>query len=307
MVLESVVEKFLKYPKYMTYGAGKMAKRWSCSKQDIYKAREIVRNKNKTGRLPKILIFDIETSPTIAYSFQRFNTNIYIDQVLHDPIVLTWSAKWLYGAEMMSDSITPEEVLSFNDKRIVMSLWQLLDEADIVVAHYGNGFDVPMMNYRFIVNGLLPTSPYTSIDTKKVASSGFKFPSNKLDALASYFGLPGKIKTDFSLWKGCMEGNQDSITEMLLYNEQDVYVLEEVYLKLRPYIKAHPNVGLYLESNSPVCANCGSKHLTPMTKDYYTITGRYTTFRCECGAINRQRSHNMDKEKRNVLLTSSMV
>lgn len=302
--VREIVEKFERQPHYFNSGAGKLSKRWGCTKQDIFDARKILRAKRKTGRLPKILIFDIETSPTIAYSFQRFNTNIYIDQVLHDPIVLTWSAKWLYGAEIMSDAITANEVLSFNDERIVKSLWKLLDEADIVIAHYGDRFDIPMMNSRFIIHGLQPPAPSTSIDTKKIASSTFKFPSNKLDALASYFGLPGKIKTDFDLWKGCMEGKESSIKNMLTYNEQDVVVLEQVYLKLRPYIKGHPNVGLYLESNEPVCSNCGGNHLTVVDKDYYTSSARYSIVRCECGALSRIRQHNMDKDRRNVLIQS---
>lgn len=301
MTLQEVVNKFKKHPKYLTNGAGKLSKRFKCSKETIYRAKKIVRNSR--GRLPKILIFDIETSPSITYTWKRFKENIGVDQVIQDPIMLTWAAKWLYGSEILSDCITTEELKNFNDYRIVKSLWDLINEADIVVAHYGDKFDIPTLNSRAIVNGIPPFSFTQSIDTKKVASKLFRFPSNKLEALGTYFGVGHKIKTDFTLWKRCMELEQAALDEMLTYNKQDVVLLEEVYLKLRPYIKGHPNIGLYLESDKPVCANCGSDHLHE-EGEYYTTVGRFKVYRCECGALSRVRHNNYSKEYKGVLLTS---
>jgi hypothetical protein len=305
MTLEQIVKKMESSPYVLEMGKGKLSKWFKCSKEDIINAKKIVRAKKKTGRLPKILIYDLETSPMVSYHWGHWQQNISLSQVISNHILLTWSAKWLYDSEVMSDKITPSEALKLDDKRISTSLWELIHEADIVVAHHGDKFDIPIMNSRFIINGLPPYSITNSIDTKKVASRTFRFPSNKLDALAGYFGFGQKIKTDFDLWRGCMEGDQKSIDEMETYNIQDVKVLEEVYLKLRPYIKSHPNVGLYLESDTAVCAACGSDDLIGMNKNYYTPTGRYAVYQCKCGSISRCRTHNMDKEKRKVLLTSS--
>jgi len=256
----------------------------------------------KSNKFPKILIFDIETSPSITYTFGRFKVNINLEQVEQDPIMLTWSAKWLYSSEIISDAITSKEVKEFDDKRIVTSLWKLLDEADIVVAHYGNGFDLPMLNSRAILNGLPPYTSLRSIDTKKVASSQFRFPSNKLDALATYFGVGNKIKTDFNLWKRCIQGELAAIKEMEIYNIQDVVMLEEIYLKLRPWIKSHPNIGLYLDSDVPLCSSCGSDKLELTNTYYYTQTGKYPEYRCECGALTRGRKTVLNKDKNKQLL-----
>lgn len=308
MDLQGVVKKFRQYPHWAGYGAGKLSRMLKCTIEDVHEARKIVRGKKSISltkdKLPKILVFDIETSPSITYTFRRFKENISLDQVEQDPIMLTWSAKWLYSADVMTDAITPNEVLEFNDYRIVKSLWDLLNEADVVVAHYGDGFDIPMLNARAIINGLDPYNITNSIDTKKVASKQFKFPSNKLDALASYFGFGGKIKTEFDLWKNCMYGKQEAIDEMLTYNIQDVKVLEEVYLKLRPWIKSHPNVALYNDIDESQCANCGSTDITP-DGYYFTNTGKYQTYRCSCGAISRGRTTIVDKNKRKSLLVSA--
>lgn len=302
MTIDQIVLKFKNQPHYIKSGAGKLSKRWNCSREDIYAAKRII-NKVVVNRLPKILIFDIETSPSITYTFRRFKENIGLDQVEEDPIMLTWSAKWLYSANVMSDAITKEEVLRFDDKRIVTNLWNLFNEADIVVAHYGSGFDVPMLNARAIMNGLPPYTSVIQIDTKAIAAKYFKFPSNKLDALASYFGVGKKMDTDFLLWVGCLKGNQESLDYMQLYNIDDTKILEDVYLKLRPWIKNHPNVSIYNDSEVCQCHACGS---TDLRQDgyYYTTVSKYETFRCKCGALSRGRKSIMSKDKKKSTLTN---
>ena len=311
MELEKAVERFVKHPKQLTNGAKYLSKLWKCDIEIVYEARKIVRNKSKViveqvkKRLPKILIFDIESSPSISYTFGRFKTNVNWDQVEQEPIMLTWSAKYLYSAEVMSDKITPEEVLRADDKRIVTSLHKLMGESDIVIAHYGDRFDIPLLNARAILNGLSPYNTVNSIDTKKVASGVFKFPSNKLDALAKYFGLQGKIKTEFQLWVDCLKGIPSAIEEMRVYNVQDIITLEEVYLKLRPYIKAHPNVSLYNDIQEKQCCNCGSTHIEEIEdKLYYTSVAAYRMYRCKCGAISRGRKTVIEKSKNTNTLTS---
>ena len=146
---------------------------------------------------------------------------------------------------------------------------------------------------------------YQQIDTKIVAAKQFGFSSNKLDALAGYFGLECKLDTDFELWSKCMDGDTESLKYMEKYNRYDVELLEEVYLRLRPWIKAHPNVGLYMETDKPVCPNCGSEDIVDDGHYYYTSTGKYSTMRCSCGAISRRRFTEVPKEKRKKLVVST--
>jgi hypothetical protein len=147
------------------------------------------------------------------------------------------------------------------------------------------------MNSRFVVNGLNPPSPYKQIDTKIIAKNQFGFSSNKLEALARIFGFEGKYDTDFELWSKCMEGDTDAMDYMVKYNCQDVEVLEQVYLKLRPFTKNHPNLDLYVDEAEAVCPHGGSKHIKVIKgKYFYTQAVRYETYRCDdCGAISRSK------------------
>ncbi len=110
------------------------------------------------------------------------------------------------------------------------------------------------------------------------------------------------METNFELWKNCVAGDEQALKYMQDYNVGDVETLEEVYLKLRPWIKSHPNLGLYLESDGPICPNCGSDELHWTDKYYYTQTGKYQTFRCQCGAYGRSRFNAVDKDAREVLV-----
>jgi hypothetical protein len=253
--------------------------------------------------LPKVLIFDIETSPLQAFVFQKsiWKTNVGAEQVISEWFTLCWSAKWLFDDTIMSDRLTGNEARREDDSRIVKSLWKLLDQADIVIAH-NISFDVPNMNTRFVVNDLPPTNPYQTIDTMLVAKKQFGFTHNSLNGLAKLFGFKAKMDTDFELWKQCVAGNEEALEYMSEYNKGDVEILEEIYLKLRPWIKSHPNLGLYVESIEPVCPNCGSPDISWTGKFYYTQTGKYSTFRCRCGAFGRARKTSVPKEMRDNLM-----
>lgn len=255
-------------------------------------------NYDTSKDFPKVLLFDIETSPLSAYVFQKsvWRTNVTDEQVISEWYMICWSAKWLYDDEIMSDRLTGKEAINEDDKRISESLWDLFDEADIVIAHNGDGFDVPNMNTRFIVNNLPPPSPYKTIDTKSVATAQFGFTHNSLNALAKIFGFEAKKETDFQLWKSCRVGDEEALSYMLEYNKGDVTLLEKVYLRLRPWIRNHPNIGLYIDSDSTVCPNCGSEDIKwTDNKFHYTGVSKFPLFVCKCGAYGRGRTSVITK------------
>lgn len=237
----------------------------------------------------KVLILDIETSPIKAFVWKLWKENVGLPQIISDWIMLTWACKWLGSDIILSDRLTSDEVKREDDKRIVKKLWSLLDEADIVIAHNGNSFDLPRIQTRFILHGLIPPSPYKQIDTKIVAKNQFGFTSNKLQHLANKLGIEGKYDTDFELWVKCLDGDEESLEYMEFYNKHDVEILEKVYLRLRPYIKGHPNIDIYYDDVLPHCPICGSHNVIfELDKKYYTQSLQYQTYRCQdCGGISR--------------------
>ena len=236
--------------------------------------------------LPKILLFDIETSLMEVYVWGLYKQFIPHTNIIKDEngnvktwFCLSWAAKWLYDDTILSDIVTPIESIARDDSRILKSIWKLLDEADIVIGHNGDRFDLRKLNARFIDNEMNPPSPFRTIDTLKVARKEFAFVSYKQDFLTKHFKLPQKLSTEFQLWVDCMEGNQKRLDEMAEYNRHDVMGLEEVYLKLRPYIKNHPNLGVLMDMD--VCPNCGCEHLDETEATYFTSANQFPVYRCQ--------------------------
>ncbi len=259
----------------------------------------------RPNNLPKILLLDIETSPLRAYIYQKevWKANVSADKIISEWFILTFSCKWLFSDEIMSERLTGKEAKHENDSRIVTKLWKILNEADIVIAHNGLKFDVPNINTRFLINGLQPTKPYKQIDTLMVARKQFGFTHNSLNALAKLFKIDGKLETNFELWEQSINGNEESLAKMELYNRHDVEILEDVYLKLRPWIQHHPNLNMYMETNEPICACCGSEKIREYSF-YYTSVNKYKVYQCECGALSRQRmAETPQKDKKNILIS----
>jgi len=256
------------------------------------------------GNMPKILVFDIETAPIKAYVWGKWNQNIQDSHIIDDWFMLSWSAKWLFDEEVVSDVVTVKEVLKKDDKRISKSVWELLNEADIVIGHNALKFDIRKLNSRFLLNGLLLPAPYEVIDTLVHARKKFAMSSNRLDYLAHLLGFDGKLPTSFQLWADCLTGDSEALTNMQVYCDQDVRVLEDVYLKLRPYIQPHPNLGIHIGDGIVRCPSCGSSHLKP-EGSYNTTVNTYEALRCnDCGSLSRNRKSLMDKEDRKAILSS---
>jgi hypothetical protein len=237
----------------------------------------------------RILILDIETAPLLANIWGIWNQNISTENIRSDWFILTWAAKWLFDTKVYSARVTPKEAQSNNDKRIVKSLLDMLNDADIVVTHNGDRFDLPRINTRALIHGLNPPLPYISIDTLKSAKKHFNFTSNKLDYINKVLKLPQKTHTDMELWRGCFNGDESALKKMEKYNINDVRIHEQTYLTMRPFIKPHPNIGLHILDDKERCPTCGGSELTMMGKLYHTTMNVYEMFRCKCGATGRKR------------------
>jgi len=206
------------------------------------------------GTNQKCLLVDFETSPNIGLSWGgKWEVNI-ID-FIEEGRIISLAYKW-FGQKKVS-CITIEQ-FGYNHKKFITEVHKLFNEADIIMAHNGDQFDIKMANREFIKEGFMPPAPYKTIDTLKIARSKFKFTSNKLDDLGEFLGVGRKIKVDKDVWKGCMAHDQDAWRKMAKYNKQDVVLLENVYLKLRAWHTSHPTLAFI---SGTVCKICGSQNV----------------------------------------------
>jgi DNA polymerase elongation subunit (family B) len=243
---------------------------------------------------PKVLFIDIETSPLIGYAWQTWETNII--EKIEEFHILSVAYKWL---DKKINCVALPQFHGFkkdmsDDKELIKIVWNLLNEADIVVAHNGADFDIKKINARFIFNGLTPPSNYKVVDTLKAARKYFQFDGNKLNDLCQYLGLGKKVETGgFELWKGCMRGDEESWSKMIKYNKKDVILLEKLYYRLRPWIDTHPNFNPI--TDRPDCPACGSKNMH--SRGPQLLTGGRTQNRFQCQDCGKWTHGNITKIK----------
>lgn len=283
-----------------TGNAVKKAYQRYTKKPELLESSNSGTQRNVITHKPKILIFDIETLPMEAYVWGLWDQNIGLNMVKHDWSVLGWCAKWYGEDDIFYDDVKGQKNLR-DDSKVLKGIHKLLDEADIVVGHNSDSFDVKKLNARFILNGMEPPSSYKRLDTKKLAKRHFGFTSNKLAYLTdklckkykklSHGNFPG-----FSMWEECLKGNKEAFKEMKEYNIYDVLSLEELFGIMLPWESA--NLFQIYGNDFDMRCTCGN---TTFKKSgfHYTGTGKYQKYKCKnCGSEYRDRENSLDKDER---------
>jgi transposase-like protein len=266
-------------------------------------------NAPKESTKPRILLIDLETSPSVVATFGRWQQNIGNDSVIREGgVILSACYKFLGDVEVTKLVLTPAEAQADDDLRILCHLHEVLESADAVVAHNLKRFDFPVLKTRMLLQGLPPPHTPKLTDTLTIAKR-LKFNSNKLDSLGKYLGVGEKLKHEgIKLWIKCINGDYDALGQMLEYNAQDVELLEAVYLKLRAWDNAPFNAGHLGDSDRwhrHVCPVCSSSNVEYTGGTVYAAVSEYHEVIClDCGARSRSRHNLSTKEKRKNLLAS---
>lgn len=258
--------------------------------------RNNLKSQPKEKHFPKILFLDVEVSPSVVVAFSRFKAFSSPDHVLKEPYMLTYVVKWAHEPHTVGNTI-PDSGCE-NDFELISSLWNYIDEADIVVAQNAK-FDRGWFNQRCIIHGLNPPSPYKLVDTLQMMKKNLSLPSNSLGAAAQYFDLTRKKSHEgITLWIRCMNGEKEAFEEMLDYNDGDVVTLEELYNILQPWCQELPNMSLYYRDSKPRCCGCGSENLDKTEKVANTALSSFEVVRCkDCGKHSRLRYNLRSKEQ----------
>lgn len=246
----------------------------------------------------RLLLLDIETAPNLVHVWGLWQQNVGTNQIIDAGYVLCWAAKWYGEREVMFDSVHRSK-----PTKMLRRIHDLINEADAVVHYNGRSFDMPTLNKEFITHDMMPPAPYKQVDLCIVAKKEFRFPSNKLEYIAKALGLGEKTKHEgHELWIKCMKGDSEAWDRMEEYNKNDVVLLESVYDKMRPWVRQHPNHGLYDEPGIPVCPSCGSGRM--MRRGFArTTVQKYARFQCkECGTWARATDLELPKEDRKMIL-----
>jgi len=235
---------------------------------------------------PKILLWDIETSHVVVATFSLFPKFIPAENILQDWFMICAAWKWYDKDKVYSASVLDDKQRfsadHTDDYHVIKTLHKVLSEADAIVHHNGDRFDIKKFNARAVFHGFKPLQKLIQIDTLKIARKEFAFTSNKLDALGEFFGVGRKVPTTNKLWLDCLDGNRAAIREMVGYNKVDVTLLQDIYDIIAPYTPAKLNMNHFYGDGCPAC---GSSSIKKNGHDYdYTRASKFQRYRCkDCG------------------------
>lgn len=258
-------------------------------------------NKFDFSRDANVLLLDLEVSPRKVWTYDMYDATVI--EEIQRPVLLSFSWKWLgdRGKAKGVSLFDFSQKERIDDEGISRKLWELLDKAKLVVGHNVKRFDSKMASYFFLVNGLKPTSPYKMEDTLITAKSKFRCGKNNLDYLGKLLVGEGKTEiTHKDCWKKMLEGSDKEAKKyaklMKIYCNQDVDLLEKLYLKLRPWSTSHPNMAL-LCGRPTVCPKCGCARGFKI-KAYRYTGAQVNGVQYECLNCHSYVTRRLEKEER---------
>lgn len=231
----------------------------------------------------KRLFFDIETSYCTGWFWRpSFKTSISYDQVLNNSAIICICYKW-----EGSNKIYNLKWDKGCDKKMIKKFVDVLLEADEIVGHNSDKFDLKWVRTRCLISGIKSLPDFKSIDTLKISRSKFNFPSNRLDAIGKYLGFGGKKDTGgIQLWHDIIQRNSaKAMRKMVGYCERDVELLEKIYLKLEGFAKPKTHIGRFMGNDSCSCPQCGNEKVR-FNDQTISATGTIKV-RMRCGGCDK--------------------
>jgi DNA polymerase elongation subunit (family B)/DNA-directed RNA polymerase subunit RPC12/RpoP len=239
---------------------------------------------------PRIIVFDIETLPNLRQVLKYLPRiddwpGSSLKATINSVLCIGWKELGKKKVNMIRAWDGPNWKTDKNDDRYVLQEFlKIIKAADGVVTQNGKKFDWKFIQTRLLFHGLetLPTIPH--MDTKALAKGNLFTIGNRLNDLAELTASEKKIENGgWELWEKIWLGCERSLSAMEKYCKQDVKTLEQVFLKLRPFVKNMPNHNLWsLEGTR--CPTCGSLSLIKNGMRT-TTTQRYQRLLCtDCGS-----------------------
>lgn len=230
----------------------------------------------------KRLFFDIETSPNVGLFWSAgYRQNIGYESIVKERAIICIAYKWAGEKTVHTLQWDSHQ----NDKAMLKEFLKIANQADELIAHNGDKFDLPWIRTRCLFHGIEMFPTYTTLDTLVQARNKFRFNSNKIDYIAKFLGIGAKIHTNYDMWKKIvLENNQKSLQEMVRYCKGDVSLLEKVYDKLSPHLPTKTHHGVAAGKPKFSCPGCGSTNMK-LVRTRITATGvvKYQLQCKDCG------------------------
>lgn len=232
---------------------------------------------------PKVLFFDIETSPCLAWVWKTGKQYIDYKQLKESQLFNIICICYKFEGDKKVGSLDwgyKEQ----NSSKMVEEFGKIAETADIIIGHNADRFDIRQINTQRLLNEQAPIAWPTSEDTLKQLRKYFYLPSYSLDYVSKLLTGSGKDKMEFQDWINIVERKDEkSFTKMIKYCKNDVLKLEEVFEQIKVYCKPKAHAGIIIGNGKHSCERCGSLRFR-LDGMRYTARGSRQSYECmDCG------------------------
>jgi DNA polymerase elongation subunit (family B) len=233
---------------------------------------------------PKILVYDIETSPMQAWVWRCGDQTVRHNQLVkgefdnYNIICITYA--WLDGGAVQA-LVWDEKTHS--SKRMVAEFDKIIRSADMTIGKNSDRFDVKMINTQRLLHDLDPLPEWlgSGDDLEKQMRRFFYLPSQSLDYISEMLGFGGKKKMEMADWVDIVTRAPNAakkLKKMITYGKKDVADTRAIMKKVWPHVKPKFNMSAF--TGEQVCVNCGSDDIH---KNGTRLRGKvmYQKFHCK--------------------------
>lgn len=206
------------------------------------------------------MYWDVETAPNLGIFFKAgYDQMIRPESIIQERKTICVCWKW-EGERKVYSLIWDKNQ---DDKQLLKDFVKVSEEADEMVAHSGDRYDLPWLRTRCLFHKLEPIPEHKTIDTCAWAKKKFYFNSNKLDYISGFLGHGHKLETNSDLWRDIlMRNDQKALAYMVRYCKVDVEKLEKVYHDLARFVKPKTHVGVLGGRERWTCPRTGSRNVS---------------------------------------------
>lgn len=211
---------------------------------------------------PKILVYDIETTPVLAWIWRLGDQTVRHGQ-LHKEFnvtkIICITYRWLHHKKSKALVF---DIDKQDDSKIIKEFDEIIKEADVVIGKNNKRFDDKHINFRRFMHGLEPMPDWTkkSDDLEKQMRKHFNMQSYSLDYFSDLMGQGGKIKMEFDDWIQIVYNkNKSRLNKMVKYGKKDTDDTAELIKKVWKYVSPQFNYSTFKGKHS--CTLCGSENI----------------------------------------------
>ena len=217
------------------------------------------------SKQPKILFYDVETTPLKAYIWRCGKQHVNQSQLItgsnaYDIICIGYQWADNKKAEILDWGYEKQ-----NSKQMIKSFTKMCDEADIIIGKNNKRFDDKHINTQRLIHGLdgRPDLLSKVDDLESQMRKHFYLPSNTLDYFSNMLNFGGKNPVQFQDWiniveKKKIEGKK-SYKKMLTYCKKDVEDTVNIWKYCEKHMSPKLNRAAYKENIC--CVTCGSVNI----------------------------------------------